>query len=287
MTTSPEELRSKQREQWNMASHGWITRREEVSRPTQLITKYIVELSRPAQGHRVLDLACGVGDPAFTLADIVGQTGCVLGLDISEAMIEGARAWATENKVLNIKFEAINSELTLGVADESFDLCTCRHGLMFMPDPQLAMKSMSTAVRSGGRITVSTWGLPENSPAFTLPGQIIGRHANLPAPDGKGPGLFSLSTPEIHANLFRSIGFHQVETRKFDCPVMVAESPQAMWEQVSTMGGPMVKVISDLDPSIRELVQKDFLETLSSKFGNNKVILTGEALVTTGTKPLI
>ena len=53
-----EEMRSKQREQWTLASKGWITRREEVSGPSKPITDSIVKLSRPTWGQRVLDLAC-------------------------------------------------------------------------------------------------------------------------------------------------------------------------------------------------------------------------------------
>ena len=134
---------------------------------------------------------------------------------------------------------------------------------MFMPNPQDVMKAMSAAVKPGGRITVSTWGLQQNSPAFTIPGQVIGRYASLPTPDPNDPGLFALSTPEIHTRLFEEIGFLNIEIDKFDCPVMIADSPEAMWNLVSTMGGPMVKVIRDLEKSTREVVHKDFVKTLS------------------------
>jgi SAM-dependent methyltransferase len=286
MGNTDEDIRNQQRVQWTAASEGWINRREEVSSPTRPITELIVKLSKVSPGAHVLDLACGVGDPAFTIADIVGPHGYVLGLDIAEAMVEGSLSWAKEHDVSNANFRTIKNELELGVSNESFDLSTCRHGLMFMPNPQLALQVMASATKKEGRITISTWGLPQNSPAFTLPGQVIGRYVKLPTPDPKAPGLFALSTSEIHTRLFEGIGFQDIEVHKFDCPVMIAESPEEMWELITTMGGPMVKVIKDLQSSIRELIRKDILETLFNMFQSGRVILTAEAIVTTGTKPI-
>ncbi|HET7657422.1 MAG TPA: methyltransferase domain-containing protein, partial [Bacillales bacterium] len=277
-------VRNQQREQWTAASKGWITRREEVARPTRPLTERIIEMSKVQEGFRVLDLACGVGDPAFSLAEMVGSPGQVLGLDISEAMVEGARSWAKEHAVSNVEFRAVENELKLGVPKESFDLCTCRHGMMFMPNPASALKALADATKKGGRIVFSTWGLAKNSPAFTLPGQIIGKYVQLPPSDtANAPGLFGLPTPGIHELLFECAGFENVEVYKFDCPVLEAENPEAMWEKISTMGGPMVKVLRDLEPEVREKIREDFIDTLYQQFQEGKVVLSGETLVSTGT----
>jgi hypothetical protein len=148
------------------------------------------------------------------------------------------------------------------------------------------MQAMASATKKEGRITISTWGLPQNSPAFTLPSQVIGKYVNLPTPDPKAPGLFALSTSDIHTRLFEDIKFQDIEVHKFDCPLMVAESPEETWEQITYSKNPMLKVIKDLQPSICELIREDFLETLFNMFQNGRVILTAEAIVTTGTKPL-
>lgn len=285
MGNRDEQIRNQQREQWTAASAGWINRRAEVSSPTRLITEHMIALSGISPGFHVLDLACGVGDPAFTLAEMVGEEGRVLGLDLADAMVEGARSWATKHEVNNTEFRAIQNELELGVHNESFDLCTCRHGLMFMPDPGLALHAMAIAAKKGGRITISTWGLPQNSPAFTLLGQVIDRHAQVPAPESNAPGLFAMPTPEMHKRLFESIGFRNIEVHLFDCSVLTADNPEDMWEKITVMGGPMVKLIADLQSSVGERIQKDFIYTLYEMFAEDRVVLKAEAIVTTGTKP--
>lgn len=282
-----QQIRNQQREQWTAASAGWIKNRGEVAGPTRPLTEKIIEMSKVKEGYRVLDLACGVGDPAFSLAERVGSSGYVLGLDIAEAMVEGARTWAREQALSNVKFRVIENELRLGVLKESFDLCTCRHGMMLMPNPASALKALADATKKGGRIVFSTWGLAKNSPAFTLLGQMIERYVPLPPSDmANAPGLFGLPTTEIHELLFKSVSFENVEVYKFDCPVLEADDPEAMWEKISTMGGPMVKVLRDLDDQIREQIHQDFLDTLHQMFPDGPVVLRGETLISSAVKPL-
>lgn len=285
MGNKEEDIRVQQREQWNLVSQGWINQREEVSAPTRPITELMIKMSRISPGARVLDLACGVGDPAFSIADLIGPQGYVLGLDIAEAMVEGAQIWAKEHDVPNVQFRSISNELDLEVTDQSFDLCTCRHGLMFMPNPELALQALAVATKKEGRVTISTWGIPQNSPVFSLPGQIISKYVSLPKPDSNAPGLFSLSTQDIHKELFETAGLVDVESEIFDCPVLIAETPEDMWEKITTMGGPMVKILKDLPSNVRETIKLDMIETLYTKFQNNQVVLTAEAIVTTGVKP--
>src|SRR5947209_2870082 len=110
-----ERTRDEQRTEWKAAAAGWIERRQEVSLPTQPITERLLTVARIGSGQRVLDLACGVGDPAFTIAQLVGEEGSVVGLDLSRDMIDGARGWAQQHAVDRVEFRAIASELDLGV----------------------------------------------------------------------------------------------------------------------------------------------------------------------------
>lgn len=88
-----------------------------------------------------------VGQPAPRT--IARPEGAVLGLDISESMVEAAERYARREGIENAEFRVIDSELDLGVRGESFDRATCRGALMFMPDPTGALSSLHEARAPG------------------------------------------------------------------------------------------------------------------------------------------
>src|SRR5262249_27328966 len=109
-------VRERQRADWNRAAAGW---RQRAERPTgdTTPTDRLVAMAGIRTGQRVLDLACGVGDPALAIAERVGPSGTVLGLDLSEAMLAGARTFAHQRGIGNAEFRRIDSELELSVPD--------------------------------------------------------------------------------------------------------------------------------------------------------------------------
>src|SRR5438270_24327 len=149
-----EQVRHQQREEWSAAAPGWQTRRDEVSQPTRSITERLITMADITSGQRVLDLACGNGDPSFTLAQRVGPRGYVVGLDITEPMVRNAQAWAKEHGLTNVEYRVVSNELELGVPDASFDAATCRHGLMYMPEPVAALRTLYLAPKPGGCVAI-------------------------------------------------------------------------------------------------------------------------------------
>jgi ubiquinone/menaquinone biosynthesis C-methylase UbiE len=73
-----------------------------------------VELLRRAgvgQGHRVLDVATGIGEPALTAAGIVGAEGEIVGTDLSPRMIDIARRRAANQGIFNATFHVSDADL--------------------------------------------------------------------------------------------------------------------------------------------------------------------------------
>ncbi|WP_437989614.1 methyltransferase domain-containing protein [Sorangium sp. So ce145] len=104
-----------------------------------------------APGMRVLDVGCGRGDVSLMVARIVGEGGCVLGVDRDPAPIAVARRRAAELGLRRVAFE----ERDLGAlssAAERFDAAVGRRVLMYQPDPVAAVRAMAGAVRAGGLI---------------------------------------------------------------------------------------------------------------------------------------
>ncbi len=276
------EVRERQRADWNTVAGGWKRHREKMSAPTSSITESMVDALRLRPGERVLDLACGVGDPAFEIAERVGPEGFVLGLDLSPEMVRAAQAWAAERRVGNAGFRAIPSELELGVSPESFDAATCRLGLMFVPDPVAALRELLVALVPGGRIAVSTWGRPKHNPNFSLPMEAIAKHADLPPEDSDAPGLFALPTPEALGAVLEAAGFSGVEASAFETPVVKAKNAESYWYGLTAMAGPLVSILASLPEERKQAVKKDVVETIAELFDGGAVEMSGEVVVASG-----
>lgn len=116
-----------------------------------------IELLGLATGSRVLDVCCGAGASALAAAEAVGPTGKVVGVDLSEKLLELAAAKANQQRLANIDFE-VGDMLELRFATDSFDAVVCVFGIFFVPDMHMAVRELWRCVRPGGRLAVTTWG---------------------------------------------------------------------------------------------------------------------------------
>jgi SAM-dependent methyltransferase len=99
-------------------------------------------------GMRVLDLGCGVGDVSFLVAELVGPTGSVVGIDLDPGVLAVARQRADESGLTRVTFEewAIDNFSTT----EPFDAVVGRFVLMYQADPVATLTHMSSLLRIGG-----------------------------------------------------------------------------------------------------------------------------------------
>jgi SAM-dependent methyltransferase len=112
------------------------------------------------QGQRVLDVACGTGVLARTIADRVGSAGAVVGLDVNEGMLAVA-----ERKAPQIEWRQGSAE-DLPFDTNRFDVVVSQFGLMFFEDKVAALKEMVRVLRSGGRLAIAVWASLEHTPGY-------------------------------------------------------------------------------------------------------------------------
>jgi ubiquinone/menaquinone biosynthesis C-methylase UbiE len=115
----------------------------------------LVNAARPAAGERVLDVACGTGVIARIVAERVGPSGRVIGVDLNPGMIRVARSLPAP---IGAPIEWLErSALDLRLEDASFDVVLCQQGLQFFPDKALALREMRRVLDHGGRLALSVW----------------------------------------------------------------------------------------------------------------------------------
>ena len=81
-----------QREFWNgEATRRWVIEQARIDRLMSNVTKAALAAAAPKPGESVLDVGCGTGTTTLRMAEAVGPSGRVLGVDISEQQLALAR----------------------------------------------------------------------------------------------------------------------------------------------------------------------------------------------------
>ena len=173
---------------------GWRTWNETWSRGTRPLSDRLIQAAHLAPGLRVLDVGSGTGDPALTIAGLVGPTGGVVASDPSPGMLKTAEEQAERDGLANLTFRQADVA-ALPFPDASFDRVTCRLGAMYFLDPVAGLAEMRRVLKPGGRAAVLVWGDPAHANyAAAFFGPILGRMA-LPAPEPGAPHPYRFATP--------------------------------------------------------------------------------------------
>lgn len=112
-------------------------------------------------GQSVIETAAGSGLATFPAARAVAPGGKVLATDLSAEMVTRGAVAAAAHGLANIRFERMNCE-ALGLPDATFDRALCALGLMYVPDPLVALKELHRVLKPGGRVAVAVWGARRN-----------------------------------------------------------------------------------------------------------------------------
>ena len=107
-----------------------------------------------APGQTVVDLGSGAGNDVFIARSVVGDTGRVIGIDMTPEMIDRARANAERRGFKNVEFRLGDIE-ALPVDDAAADVVVSNCVLNLVPDKRLAFAEIFRVLKPGGRFCVS------------------------------------------------------------------------------------------------------------------------------------
>ncbi len=142
----------------------------------------LIRQLRPKKGERVLDLGAGPGEPAITIARLVGERGRVLGVDLSKKMVALARRTARAKGVSNAEFRAMDCE-DLALPAASFDTAVSAFGFQIFTHPEKAARETLRILKPGGRLAVCIWSTGDRVPYLDV---IIGPMLAHAEPDESG-----------------------------------------------------------------------------------------------------
>jgi len=141
-----------------------LARQAEIMRPMTLRLFFEAGI-RP--GMNVLDLGSGAGDVAMLLAEMVGPSGSVIGLDLDHDATLHARERAVAAQVHNITF--VHCDFAHYSPDSPLDAIVGRLVLMYQADPAAALSPFIKHLIPGGVVAfIEPWFQPPSGPDSTL-----------------------------------------------------------------------------------------------------------------------
>ena len=166
----------------------------------------LVEAAGVRTGERALDVACGTGAVTRLLAERVGATGKVTGLDINPGMLAAARLSAPSRNIEWLEGSAVKMPLP----DAAFDALVCQQGLQFFPERPAALSEMRRLLKRGGRLALSCWRSIEHTPGYHVLEQALARRIG---PEKAALPPFSFGDAEAIRGLIVGAGFREVKLR--------------------------------------------------------------------------
>jgi SAM-dependent methyltransferase len=189
---------------------GWDTRAPSYDTYTGKVTTgaipTLLAMAETAPGMRILDLCCGTGRAAGAASALGAQAE---GIDVSEAMVDAARAafpMAT--------FDVGDAE-AIPRKDRTYDSVICSFGVMHVGKPEAMLTEIARILKPGGRVAVSHWVGPPESPLFKIVFGTMQRLADMNVVP-PSPPPFALSKVEAMQEALEKAGFTEVSAVPLD-----------------------------------------------------------------------
>lgn len=116
---------------------------------------HLIKDMRLKGGEHLLDVATGTGNVAVDAAREL-KGGHVTGIDISDKMLDKARAKARGLNLQNVTFKRCDIE-DMGFPDGTFDLASCSFGIFFLPDMENGLRCIGKVLKPGARFLMTSF----------------------------------------------------------------------------------------------------------------------------------
>ena len=282
-----QKFREHLRQEWtgDTTVAAWRKWHAQIAAFTLGATETIIEAAHLRPGMHVLDLACGVGDPALSIATEVAPSGRVTATDLGPGMMSLAEERARKKGLTNIEFREANAE-SLPFADESYDVLTCRFGIMFFPDLPKALGECFRVLKPSGRVTFVAWG-KAGQPFFTTTAGILLKHVPVPPPppDPEGPSMFMFGERGRLRRALAAAGFTNVHEEERIISGRWQASVEEYWEQFTEVAVPFRPLLAQLTPEKKDQAVAEIFAALREFWDGKEMNMPLEIVVGTGIRP--
>jgi SAM-dependent methyltransferase len=265
------------------AGEAWVRMQERTDALIDPLGRVAIERLGAVAGEGLLDVGCGCGQTLLELAERVGPSGHVLGVDISPPMLARARERIAGRPPIEV---ALGDAQTYAFAPGAFDAVYSRFGVMFFEDPGAAFRNLRAAARSGGRLSFVCWQALAKNPWAARPLEAVMRllpESAMPDMLREGrPGPFFLSDPARVRAILGAGGWKDISLEPVEMPLHLGGAA-TLDEAVaySLQIGPAARAMADALAGLKPALEAALREALAPFAGARGVFLDGAAFVVT------
>jgi ubiquinone/menaquinone biosynthesis C-methylase UbiE len=268
---------------WRDSAPFWEKHREIIRQMFAPVTQALVEDGLIGSGHTVLDIATGPGEPALTIAALVGPEGKVFGIDPVPEMVEAARRATDQLGVGNVQF-AVASADSLTFPPDTFDAVVSRFGVMFFPSPVDAVREMLRVLKPGRKLALAVWHFAERNPFHYALWRTIERYIESPPPAPDAPDAFRFASPGKLRRVLTEAGAMAPSERLLQFTVQAPISVEEFWTLRCEMSEKLREKVAMLSKEQLTEVKRQALESLRGYSTDQGMSFPAEVLIVSGTK---
>ncbi|MGA2961431.1 MAG: class I SAM-dependent methyltransferase [Candidatus Korobacteraceae bacterium] len=244
-------------------------------------TQAIVDEARIAPGLRVLDVACGSGEPSISIAALMRESGHVVGIDLAATPLQVARERAGARRLTNTEFLQADVQ-QLPFTDCTFDRVVSRLGVMFFPSLETALREMYRVLKPGGRTSHLAWGSMQQPYFQSTIGTVLRLLPDLRVP-ASAKAMFRFGEPGVLAAAFKQAGFTKVEERVQKVAWNWPGTPEELWAYFQDVTIPFKPVLQAI-PADRPDIHAAVLDALRAHSDGKQVNFQAEIVLASASR---
>jgi SAM-dependent methyltransferase len=218
-------------------------------------------------GDQVVDIGCGTGLTTRGAARAAAP-GRVVGVDVSEAMLERARQLTAAERLDNVRYEFDDAQVHR-FDPAAFDVAISRFGTMFFSDPIAAFANIAAALRPEARLLLLVWQRREHNQWARAIDTALGDAARPPPP---GADPFSLGDAEATARILERAGFDAIRFEDVHEPVLYGRDLDAALAFVRGFQNVSAALASLSDGEAARTVER-LRETLAAHYSDERGVV--------------
>jgi len=268
---------------WSGVAQFWEKHREIIRQMFAPVTQALIEYGLIGSRHAVLDIATGPGEPALSIAALVGPEGKVFGIDPAPEMVAAARRATEHLGFRNAQFDVAFAD-HLPFPAETFDAAVSRFGAMFFPSPVDAVREILRVLKPGRNLALAVWHFAENNPFHYAVARVIERFVDSPPPPPDAPDAFRFASPGKLRGVLAEAGAISRSERLLKFTIQASTSVEDFWTLRCEMSEKLREKLATLSREKLTEVKRHALEALQGYSTERGMSFLAEVLIVTGTK---
>lgn len=266
---------------WNgPGGQRWADRQQVQDILLAPVADLLVDRAQIKRGEAVVDVGCGSGAVSIAIAEKLGPSGNVLGIDVSAPMLARARQIAPAG----LPVDFVLADATVFPFDPgSFDLLVSRFGVMFFAEPARSFANLRKALKPEGRLAFACWREPRENPFFMVPLQAVYKHVpRLPQLGPEDPGPFAFASEQRVTRILSEAGFSHVTMERCDLTLDLAVGRGIEAAVQSTLEiGPSARALAEQPPDVVAAAAQSIRQELVPYVRGQSVLLKGSIWIVT------